>query len=76
MPIVNIKVTREGTTPEHKSVTPAQKATLIKGVSELLRDILNKPLDSTFVIIDEVEFEDWGVGGVPVDVYRRRAANR
>jgi len=27
----------------------------MKGVSELLRDVLNKPLESTFVVIDEVD---------------------
>lgn len=74
MPYVNIKVTREGTTPDRKGVTPEQKAELIKGVSELLLKVLNKPLDTTFVVINEVELEDWGVGGLPVDVWRKRNA--
>ncbi len=43
MPIVTIQVTREGTTPGAASVTAAEKAALIKGVSELLRDVLKKP---------------------------------
>jgi 4-oxalocrotonate tautomerase len=74
MPYVNIKVTREGTTPDRQSVTPEQKAALIKGVSELLLNVLNKPLDWTFVVIDEVDREDWGVGGLPVDEWRRQKA--
>jgi 4-oxalocrotonate tautomerase len=74
MPYVNIKVTREGTAPGQSSTTPEQKAALIKGVSELLLKVLNKPLSATFVVIDEVELESWGVGGVPVDVYRRQLA--
>jgi 4-oxalocrotonate tautomerase len=74
MPYVNIKVTREGTTPSVKSVTREQKVALIKGVSELLRDVLNKPLDTTFVVINEVEMEDWGVGGLPVEAWRQRNA--
>ena len=74
MPYVNIKVTREGTTPDRQSVTPEQKAALIKGVSELLLKVLNKPLDATFVVIDQVEKEDWGVGGLPVDEWRRQKA--
>ena len=45
MPIVTIQVTREGTTPDRNSVSAAEKAALIKGVSELLRDVLNKPLE-------------------------------
>jgi len=74
MPYVNIKVTREGTQPGQSATTPEQKAALIKGVSELLLKVMNKPLDSTFVVIDEVELESWGVGGVTVDEYRRREA--
>ena len=74
MPYVNIKVTREGTTPGSKGVTPEQKAELIKGASELLLRVLNKPMDWTFVVIDEVEKEDWGVGGLPVDEWRRQKA--
>lgn len=72
MPYVNIKVTREGTAPGASSTTPEQKAALIKGVSELLLDVLGKPLNSTFVVIDEVELESWGVGGVTVPEYRRQ----
>jgi 4-oxalocrotonate tautomerase len=70
MPYVNIKITREGGT------TPQQKAALIKGVSELLLEVLNKPLAATFVVIDEVEMEDWGVGGLPVAEYRRQVAGK
>jgi len=74
MPYVNIKVTREGTSPDQPGVTPEQKAALIKGVSELLLKVLNKPLDWTFVVINEVEKEDWGVGGLPVEEWRRQKA--
>ncbi|WP_372019326.1 4-oxalocrotonate tautomerase family protein [Tistrella mobilis] len=64
MPYVNIKITREG-------ATPAQKAELIKGVTKLLSDVLDKNPAVTFVVIDEVEMEDWGVGGLPVAEYRK-----
>ncbi|MGO4327475.1 4-oxalocrotonate tautomerase family protein [Cupriavidus sp. 2TAF22] len=74
MPIVTIQVTREGTKPGAQAVTADEKALLIKGVSELLRDVLNKPLDATFVVIQEVETENWGWGGLPVDAYRRQHA--
>ncbi len=67
MPYVNIKITREG------GVTPAQKAELIKGASELLARVLNKSPATTFVVIDEVELENWGIGGLPVEEYRRQA---
>ncbi len=65
MPYVNIKITREGATPE-------QKAALIKGVTDLLVTVLDKNPATTFVVIDEVAFEDWGVGGLPVDEYRKQ----
>lgn len=64
MPYVNIKITREGTTAE-------QKAELMKGVTDLLVRVLNKNPATTFVVIDEVEKEDWGIAGVPVDEYRK-----
>ena len=75
MPIVTIQVTREGTTPAAASVTSEQKATLIKGASQLLLDVLNKPLEATFVVIEEVEIENWGWGGLPVAEYRKKVAN-
>ena len=65
MPYVNIKITREGATAE-------QKAALIKGVTDLLVRVLNKNPATTFVVIDEVEKEDWGIAGVPVDEFRKK----
>lgn len=67
MPYVNIKITREG-------ATSAQKAELIKGVTRLLVEVLDKNPATTFVVIDEVAMEDWGVGGLPVEEYRRTLA--
>lgn len=64
MPYVNIKITREGATRE-------QKAALIKGVTDLLVEVLAKSPATTFVVIDEVEMEDWGIGGLPVEEYRQ-----
>lgn len=63
MPYINIKITREGATPE-------QKAELIGGVTDLMVRVLDKSPATTFVVIDEVEVEDWGVGGVPVEQFR------
>ncbi len=63
MPYVNIKITREG-------ATAGQKAELIAGVTDLLVRVLNKSPATTFVVIDEVAMEDWGVGGLPVAEYR------
>jgi 4-oxalocrotonate tautomerase len=76
MPIVTIQVTREGTRPGRDSVTSEEKARLIKGASELLRDVLNKPLDATFVVIEEVDKDNWGWGGLPVDEFRKQRAQQ
>lgn len=76
MPIVNIQVTREGTTPDRQSVTAEEKAALIKGVSELLLNVLNKPLESTFVVIEEVDTDNWGWGGLPALEYRKKLAEK
>jgi 4-oxalocrotonate tautomerase len=67
MPYINIKITREGATPE-------QKAKLIAGVTDLLVRVLDKSPATTFVVIDEVEMEDWGIGGVPVEEFRAQQA--
>ncbi|MGS2805308.1 tautomerase family protein [Nocardia sp. MW-W600-9] len=63
------KVTDEGVTPE-------QKGQLIKGVTDLLFEVLGKSPDSTYVVIDEVALTDWGVGGVNVAEYRAQRAAR
>jgi 4-oxalocrotonate tautomerase len=69
MPYVNIKITREGATAQ-------QKAELIKGTTDLLVRVLNKNPATTFVVIDEVEMEDWGVGGVAVEEFRKSGSLR
>jgi 4-oxalocrotonate tautomerase len=76
MPLVTIQITREGTEPGADSATAEQKAALIHGVSKLLLDVLDKPMDSTFVIIDEVETENWGRGGLPVEQFRTKQRSR
>ncbi len=55
MPYVNIKVTDEGVTAE-------QKAQLIQGTTQLLVDVLNKNPETTFVVIEEVKTDNWGIG--------------
>ncbi|WP_306392501.1 tautomerase family protein [Telluria beijingensis] len=70
MPYVNIKVTREGTAPGASATTLEQKRALIKGVSDLLYEVMGKAPATTFVVIDEVEMDNWGVGGVTTAEYR------
>lgn len=65
MPYVNIKITREG------DVTAEQKAQLIKGATNLLTEVLQKDPATTVVVIDEVELDNWGIGGMPTQEYRK-----
>jgi 4-oxalocrotonate tautomerase len=74
MPIVTIQVTREGTRSGSESLTAIEKAALIKGASQLLLDVLNKSLESTSVVIDEIDPDNWGWGGLPVLEYRKKLA--
>ena len=67
MPYVNIRVTRENGTP-----TAEQKAELIKGATELLVRVLGKNPATTVVVIDEVDTDNWGVGGGTVTRRRRQ----
>ncbi len=70
MPYVNIKITKEG------NVTREQKKALIKGVTKLIGDVLHKNTKSLVVTIDEVDTDNWGVGGVPVTEIRRAAKEK
>jgi 4-oxalocrotonate tautomerase len=65
MPYVNIKVTREGVTPE-------QKGRLIAGVTNLLKEVLGKNPQTTMVVIDEVDTDNWGIGGETVTQRRKQ----
>ncbi len=67
MPYVNIKVTKENLTPE-------AKARLIKGATDLLVNVLGKNPNTTMVIIEEVDTDNWGIAGETVTVRRRRGA--
>jgi 4-oxalocrotonate tautomerase len=67
MPYVNIRVTNEG-------VTAAQKLALIEGATDLLSRVLNKDPAATFVIIDEVETDNWGLNRENVTTLRARQA--
>ncbi|WP_027441523.1 2-hydroxymuconate tautomerase family protein [Ponticaulis koreensis] len=64
MPFVNIKITKDGATAE-------QKATLIRGVTDLLVDTLDKNPATTVVVIEEVETDNWGIGGLSVTERRK-----
>jgi 4-oxalocrotonate tautomerase len=64
MPYVNIRITRTEATAE-------QKAALIKGTTQLLVDVLGKNPQTTMVVIDEVDTDNWGIGGETVTARKK-----
>ena len=71
MPYVDIKVTGGSEAPSAE-----QKAELIRGVTELLSRVLNKNPETTVVVIDEINMDNWGIGGKSVTVRRAEARNK
>lgn len=67
MPYILIQVTDEGVTKE-------QKEAMIVGATDLMVKVLNKDPEATFVVIDEVNTDNWGHGGEMVTKRRQRAA--
>ena len=65
MPYVNIKITDE-------NVTKAQKEQLIQGATKLLADVLGKNPATTVVVIEEIDTDNWGIGGECVTALRKR----
>ena len=64
MPYVNVKITRDGATPE-------RKAEVIRRMTQVLVEVLGKNPETTVVVIDEVDTDNWGIGGVSVTERRR-----
>lgn len=67
MPYVNIKITRE-----QEPVSAEQKAALIKGVTDLLVDVIQRGPKTTVVVIDEIDTDNYGVGGETITSRRSR----
>jgi 4-oxalocrotonate tautomerase len=66
MPYIKVQVTDEGVTNE-------QKKAIIKGCTQLMLDVLNKNPATTFVVIDEVNTDNWGIGFDQVTELRKQA---
>lgn len=65
MPYVNIRITREG-------VTAKQKELLIRDTTAMLERILNKEPQTTHVVVDEIDTDNWGFGGETVTYHRQQ----
>ena len=68
MPFVNIKITKEDA-----PISAEQKAALISGVTDLLVDVINRGPKTTVVVIDEVDMDNYGIGGESVRTIRGKS---
>jgi 4-oxalocrotonate tautomerase len=66
MPYINVKITDEGVSNE-------QKQAIIRGCTELMVKVLNKYPATTFVVIEEVNTDNWGIGFDQVTELRKQA---
>ncbi|QDV36897.1 tautomerase family protein [Tautonia plasticadhaerens] len=67
MPVVNVRITRDGVTAE-------QKRQVVAEITQTLRRVLGKRPEHTHVIIEEVDPENWGFAGMLTTEYRSRDA--
>ena len=65
MPFVKILVTDEGVTRE-------QKRQLIKGVTDVISEVLNKDPQLTHIAIEEVNTDNWGWAGEQISILREQ----
>lgn len=65
MPYVNVRILKDG-------ATPAQKAQIVKEMTDTLVRVLNKDPLKTHIVIDEVELDNWGFGGELTSEIRKR----
>lgn len=65
MPIINIQLLDD--------ITNEQKAEVIKSVTEVMVNVLGKDPGSTFVVIQEVNPNNWGVCGDTIVARRQKA---
>lgn len=69
MPFVKICVTKENDEP-----TKEQKELLINGVTNLINEVLGKNKSSTVVIIEEIDIDNYGLGGKSITNLRKKWA--
>ncbi len=67
MPVVNVRITRDG-------VTADQKRQVVAEFTQTLQRVLGKRPEHTHVIIEEVDPENWGFAGMLTTEYRSRDA--
>ena len=65
MPYVNVKML--------KGRSVEQKNAVIAGVTKVVSEVLNKNPEATYVVIDEVDSDNWGIGGKSMTERKKNA---
>jgi 4-oxalocrotonate tautomerase len=67
MPVVNVRITNDGVTPE-------QKARIVAEMTDTLQRVLGKRPEHTHIIIEEIDPENWGFAGMLTTEYRKQTS--
>jgi 4-oxalocrotonate tautomerase len=65
MPVVNVRITKDGVTTE-------QKARIVSEITQTLQRVLGKKPEHTHIIIEEIAPENWGFAGMLTTEYRKK----
>jgi 4-oxalocrotonate tautomerase len=66
VPYVNIRFVRE------RKTTREQREALIRGITNLLKDVLKKNPATTIIVLDEIDPSNYGIGGETVSMRKKR----
>jgi 4-oxalocrotonate tautomerase len=67
MPYINVRMIDDGE-------SQAQKDAIIEGITRVFVDVLGRPATSVWVVIDPIEKDNWGIGGLNTTARRAQAA--
>lgn len=66
MPYVNVQIT--------KGATRAQKAEIVRDITDSLARVLGKRPEHTHIVIQEIDEENWGFAGLLTDDWKKQQA--
>ncbi len=67
MPVINVKMTKE-----NGGATSEQKEQLIRKLTNAFVEVMGRGEKTTVVIIEEVETDNYGIGGEQITEIRKR----
>jgi 4-oxalocrotonate tautomerase len=59
MPYINVKIAGK--------LTAEQKARIAKSITTTMEQVAHKPPQYTYIVFEEVPYEDWAIGGKLLD---------